>query len=58
MIVKLHTQGLQTLEQIRAFLAGAAGLDFKAPARDEAYAWIAAALRQLGYSRLAKPDKA
>ena len=34
-----------------------AGLDFKAPARDQAYDWIAQALRQLGYSRLAKPDK-
>jgi hypothetical protein len=37
MIVTLKTQGLQTLEQIRAFLAGSAPLSFAAPQREAAY---------------------
>jgi transposase InsO family protein len=57
MIVKLHTQRLQTLEEIRAFLAGTAPLDFAVPARTDAYAWIEASLRQLSYLRLSKADK-
>ncbi len=52
MIVKLHSQPLQTLEEIRAFLAGATPLDFEVPARGEAYEWIETSLRQLGYLRL------
>lgn len=57
MIVKLHSQRLQTLDEIRAFLAGAARLDFKVPSRDEAYQWLENTLRQLGYLRLDKADK-
>jgi hypothetical protein len=57
MIVKLHSQRLQTLDEIRAFLAGSAPLDFKVPSRDEAYAWLENTLRQLSYLRLGKADK-
>ncbi len=57
MIVKLHSQRLQTLDEVRAFLAGVGPLDFKVPARDEAYGWIETTLRQLGYKRLGKADK-
>lgn len=57
MIVKLHSQRLQTLDEIRAFLAGAAPLDFKVPARNDAYQWLEETLRQLGYLRLGKADK-
>ena len=57
MIVKLHTQRLQSLEEIRAFLAGAIPLDFDVPARSDAYAWIEGSLCQLGYLRLGKSDK-
>lgn len=57
MIVSLKTQGLQTLEQIRAFLEGSHPLDFEAPAREDAYEWIAAELRRLKYLRLGKADK-
>ena len=42
MIVTLKTQGLQTLEQVHAFLAGAQPLDFEAPSRQTTYAWLAA----------------
>jgi len=57
MIVTLKTQGLQTLEQIRAFLEGTEALNFDAPARESAYDWIAAELRRFGYLRLSKGDK-
>jgi hypothetical protein len=57
MIVTLKTQGLQTLEQVRAFLEGSQPLDFVAPAREAAYGWIAAELRRLRYPRLGKADK-
>lgn len=57
MIVTLKTQGLQTLEEIRAFLEGAQPLGFEAPAREAAYEWIGAELRRLAYLRLGKADK-
>lgn len=37
MIVTLKTQGLQTLEQVCAFLEGSQPLGFQAPAREAAY---------------------
>ena len=53
----LKTQGLQTLEQIRAFLDGAQPLGFDAPARDDLYDWLTNELRRLRYPRLGKADK-
>ena len=53
----LKTQGLQSLEQVRAFLEGAQSLGFTAPARESAYEWIADELRRLKYTRLSKADK-
>jgi hypothetical protein len=57
MIVTLKTQGLQTPEQVRAFLEGSQTLDFEVPTREVAYDWIAAELRRLKYTRLGKVDK-
>lgn len=57
MIVKLHSQRLQTLDEVRDFLAGCSPLDFQVPSRNEAYHWIEHTLRQLGYLRLGKADK-
>jgi len=37
MIASLQTQGLQTLEQVRAFLKGANGLEFEAHGRGATY---------------------
>lgn len=53
----LKTQGLQTLEQIRAFVAGTQPLGFDVPAREDRYDWIGAELRRFGYRRLGKADK-
>ena len=57
MIVTIKTQGLQTMEQIRAFLEGTQSLGFEAPARENLYAWLSGELRRLGYLRLGKADK-
>jgi len=57
MIVMLKTQGLQTLEQVRAFLEGSQPLGFEVPAREAAYEWITGELRRLHYPRLGKADK-
>lgn len=53
----LKTQGLQNMEQIRAFLEGAQPLGFEAPARDAVYGWIASELRRFRYARLGRTDK-
>lgn len=57
MIVTFKTQGLQTLEQVRAFLAGSAALDFSVPQREAAYGFVAGQLGRFGYRRLGKADK-
>lgn len=57
MIVTLRTEGLQSLEQIRAFVEGSAELGFEPPDRGAVYAWIATELRRFGYPRLGKADK-
>ncbi len=45
----LKTQGLQSLEQVRAFLEGAQPPGFAAPGWGAAYKWIAAELRRFAY---------
>ena len=57
MIVTLQTQGLQTLEQVRAFLEGAASVEFVAQDRKAAYGFIAQALTRFRYFHLAKAGK-
>ncbi len=57
MIVTLKTQGLQSLEQVRAFLEGTQPLGFTAPDRGAAYEWIAAELRRFAYLRLGRAEK-
>ncbi len=57
MIVKLKTQGLQTLEQVCDFLAGSTALDFVVEDREAAYGFIEDQLRRFGYLRLGRTDK-
>jgi len=57
MIVKLHTQRLQCLEEVRAFLEGTIALDFAVPAREELYPWIEDSLRRLRYLCLRRAEK-
>ena len=57
MILKLHTKRLQTVEEIRSFLAGATTFDFEPQSREETYRWVRDSLRQLLYSSLRKADR-
>jgi transposase InsO family protein len=52
MIVTLHTDALQTLEQVQAFLNGSTALELHIPERDAAYQWISATLRHFRYAKL------
>ena len=53
----LHTQGLQTLAQVRAFVSGNESISFALTDRRAANAWMADTLRQFGYMRRNRPDK-
>lgn len=57
MVVTLKTQGLHSLDAIRAFLEGTQPLGFQAPHRTDAYDWIATELRRFRYRTLGKADK-
>lgn len=53
----LHTQGLQTIDEIRAFVAGSQAADFEIPDRDEVHRFIGQTLRRFGYTRCNRVDK-
>jgi hypothetical protein len=55
--VKLHTQGLQTLEQVRAFLDGSQPLEISIEGREQAYAFIAETLRRFRYRLRSRAEK-
>ena len=57
MIVKLDTHCLQTLGQVREFLAGSRPLDQQPQTRAEAYAFVAETLQRFDYPRQGKADK-
>lgn len=57
MIVTLHTQGLQTIDEIRAFVDGSQAVGFQTTDRDEAHRFIGQTLRQFGYTRRGRADK-
>ena len=57
MIVRLDTQRLQTLDQIREFLADSRPLDLQPQTRAEAYALVAETLERFDYARQGKADK-
>lgn len=55
--MKLHTQGLQTIDEIRAFVGGSQAVDFEITDRDEANRFIGQTLRRFGYTRRRRSDK-
>ncbi|HEU0234263.1 MAG TPA: hypothetical protein VFQ94_03935 [Gallionella sp.] len=57
MIVTLHTQGLQTLAQVRAFVSGNEPISFTLEDRHAAHGWMAGTLRQFGYLCCTRADK-
>ena len=52
MIVKLKTQQLSNLDQVRSFMAGTAAVAFVVPAHQDRYHWLAQSLEQFGYPKL------
>lgn len=57
MIVTLHTQGLQTLAQVRAFVSGNEAVTFTLANRTAAYGWMSDTLRRFHYPRCLRADK-
>ena len=57
MIVTLHTQGLQTLAQVRAFVSGSEAVSFTLTDRLAAYGWMADTLMLFNYAHCTRADK-
>jgi len=53
----LQTQGLKSLDDLKAFLAGSQGVEIRTPEREVAYAFIGQTLKRFGYRRLGKAQK-
>jgi hypothetical protein len=57
LIISMDGSGKLSLEEIRAFLAGTAAVEFAGQARAERYAWVDQTLRQHDYGRLGRAGK-
>ena len=57
MIVTLHTQGLQTIDEIRTFVDASQTADFEITDPAEAQRFIRQTLRRFGYTRRCRADK-
>jgi len=57
MIVKLRPQGLQTFDEIQAFLDGSQPIDFEVTTREEAYAFAERSLRVFRYASCSRAHK-
>ena len=57
MIVTIHTAGLQTLAQVRAFVDGNTPIAFTLTDRTAARQWMTHTLRRFHYPQLSRSDK-
>jgi hypothetical protein len=57
MIVTLQTQAIQTIEQVRAFVAGVEPVSFTLADRSSAHTWMADTLKRFGYTRACRADR-
>ena len=57
MIVRLDTHRLQTLDQVREFLAGSEQVDLQPQTRADSYAFVAKTVRRFDYALRGKADK-
>ena len=52
----LQTQGLKSLDDLRAFLAGSQGVEIRTCEREACYAVVGQTLKRFGYRRLSKAE--
>jgi hypothetical protein len=57
MIVTLQTQAIQTIDQVRAFVAGNLPVSFTLTDRPSAHVWIADTLRRFDYAHATRADR-
>lgn len=57
MIVTLQTQGLHTLEQVHAFLAGNTPISFTLTGRSAAHTWMTDTLRRFCYKEASRDER-
>ena len=57
MIVTLQTQAIQTLDQVRAFVAGNVSVSFTLTERSSAHAWMTGTLKRFGYAQASRADR-
>lgn len=57
MIVTLQTQAIQTIEQVRTFMAGTVEISCALTDRASAHAWMTATLRHFAYPQACRPDR-
>ena len=55
--MKLKTQQLSSLEQVRSFMAGNDAVPFATQAHQDRHQWIALSLKQFGYKRLRRAER-
>lgn len=57
MIVSLQTEGLQSLEQVRAFVEGSESVEYQPRDRESAYGFVQRTLVSFGYYRLGRAER-
>ncbi len=56
MVTYMNDKRIQTLDDVRVFLEGTAGIEFSIENKGERYRWIQAALVRFEYSSLGRTD--
>ena len=55
--MKIMTQQLSSLEQVRSFMAGNDAVPFATQAHQNRHQWITLSLKQFGYKRLRRAER-
>ena len=57
MILKLETERLSTLDEVREFVVGSAAVDFAGVDRESTYEFVKRTLVRFDYGRLGRPTR-
>ena len=57
MVTYMNEQKIQTLEEVKVFLAGTMGVEFSIQDKDERYRWIEQTLRRFNYRTLGRAHR-